>query len=72
MRTNKSADAVVADVGPFDKFGEASIFLAQQLGVASSPMSGGDATPLYSYTWWPGIAALIDGVQYLLQPIYEA
>lgn len=37
----KSCYAIVADIGPKNKFGEGSIYLAEQLAINSSPKSGG-------------------------------
>jgi hypothetical protein len=63
---------VVADEGPMNKAGEGSIHLAALAGVDSNPVIGGDSNPIYEWTFWPGQAALIDGVQYILTPLYEA
>jgi len=40
-RSNKKCFAIFADIGPSNKIGEGSIFLAQQLGINSSPKKGG-------------------------------
>ena len=41
LRNGKSCYAICADVGPKDKIGEGSIYLAAQLGIPSSPRTGG-------------------------------
>lgn len=40
-RIGKGFYAIFADVGPKDKIGEGSIYLANQLGIASNPRTGG-------------------------------
>jgi len=40
-RSNKKCFAIFADIGPSNRIGEGSIFLAQQLGINSSPKKGG-------------------------------
>jgi hypothetical protein len=40
-KNNKRCFAIFADVGPAKKIGEGSIFLAEQLGIISSPKKGG-------------------------------
>ena len=64
-------EAVVGDCGPPTKIGEASIECARRLGIPSSPINGGleqkdprDVT----YTIYPGVPAVVDGVVYKLQP----
>ena len=64
-------EAVVGDCGPPHKIGEASIECARRLGIPSSPVNGGldqkdprDVT----YTIYPGVPAVVDGVVYKLQP----
>jgi Fungal chitosanase of glycosyl hydrolase group 75 len=49
----KSAFAIVADIGPGRKVGEASIALAKALGIPSSPRSGGTDDGIY-YLVFPG------------------
>ncbi len=54
MQTGKSCGAVFADVGPAYKLGEASIRVAKELGVNSSPKNGGvDATLRIAYVVFP-------------------
>lgn len=60
-------DAVVFDVGPHNKLGEGSAELARRLGINPDPNRGGLDTPEVNYRWWPGQAAVVDGVFYELQ-----
>ena len=66
--TGNVIDAVVADFGPKSKLGEASIAAANLCGVRSSPKDGGTADLRFRYTFWPGVAAEINGVKYSLIP----
>ncbi|MFY8066205.1 MAG: glycoside hydrolase family 75 protein [Flavobacterium sp.] len=43
QKNNKRCYAIVADIGPNNKFGEGSIYLASQLGINSNPKKGGTA-----------------------------
>ena len=43
-KNNKSAYAIVADIGPGNAFGEASIYLAGLLGIKNNPKNGGAAS----------------------------
>ncbi len=43
LRNSKTSFAIFADVGPKDKIGEGSMKLAENLGIDSSPRSGGQA-----------------------------
>jgi Fungal chitosanase of glycosyl hydrolase group 75 len=54
-RTGASAYAVYADVGPANKIGEASIALADALGIPSSPKDGGAGHGIF-YLVFPGSA----------------
>lgn len=65
LRNGKTIDAVVADFGPRNKMGEASIATARELGVPHSPKNGGTDSPHFRYTFHPGIAA--DGFE--LMPV---
>lgn len=60
--------AVVGDIGPHLKLGEVSIASAQALGIPSSPTTGGEERHVVRYTIRPGVAAVVDGMQYELQP----
>ncbi|MFG6439758.1 N-acetylmuramoyl-L-alanine amidase [Roseateles sp. LKC17W] len=53
----KTIECVVADKGPANKIGELSIAAARQLGIPSSPRSGGVSGPNVHYELWPGIPA---------------
>lgn len=56
-RTGRSVVAVVGDIGPKSKIGEASIAAARVLGIAHSPRTGGTAEKFLLYRIWPGVAA---------------
>ncbi len=68
-KNGKSVVAVVADVGPASYLGEIS---AKAIGVpvgGSHPASsGGAASPTIHYQLFPGVAAVVNGVTYPLQP----
>lgn len=68
LRTNNKVDVVVYDTGPTTKNGEGSTRAAQLLGINSNPNNGGIDEPVILFECWPGIAALVDGIQYDLQP----
>lgn len=61
--------AGVLDFGPKAKLGEASMACAEFFGIPSSPKSGGTSEKRFIYTFFPGIAAVIKGVTYQLQPM---
>lgn len=66
--TGKMIDAVVGDIGPRRKLGELSVAAARALGMSGNPNTGGeDDFRQVVYLLWPGIAAVVDGVQYNLQ-----
>lgn len=65
---DRVCDAVVGDVGPTRKVGEASRAVAIKLGINPSPINGGVDDASIRYEWFPGIAANVDGRQYVLQP----
>lgn len=67
--TGVSADAVVYDIGPSRKLGEISIAAAEAIGIDPSPTHGGeDSYDAVTYELWPSVPAVVDGVQYDLQP----
>jgi hypothetical protein len=66
MVTRLICDAMVGDIGPRNKDGEVSIAAAKRLSVPSSPIIGGFSSPRFLYELWPGVPAVIDGVQYAL------
>ncbi len=63
---DKSVMAVMADVGPRSKCGELSIAAAKALGIPSSPRSGGEERNVVLYEAWPGVSAVVNGVEYPL------
>lgn len=68
LRNGKTCFAVFGDTGPRDKIGEGSIYLAGQLGIASSPRTGGVSDSvryeIYPQTrsGWPYTRAEIDSI----------
>ena len=64
----KISDAVVADIGPHKKLGEGSPALARNLGINDDPNHGGIDDHVVLYRLWPGVPAVIDGIEYNLQP----
>lgn len=69
LDTGANCDAVVGDLGPSSKIGEASCATASALGINPNPNHGGeDDKRMVLYECWPGQAAIVDGVQYPLQP----
>jgi hypothetical protein len=67
IETGKGTSAVVADVGPHKKIGEASMECARRCGVNASPTHGGIDERLITYTIWPGQPAQVDGITYNLK-----
>ena len=59
--------AVVGDIGPDDKTGEAAYCLAKKANVAITHNTG-DESLIYLYELWPGVAAMVNGKQYKLEP----
>ena len=53
----KRAFGVAGDLGPRNKSGELSIAMARELGLPSSPITGGSDEPDVLYEFWPGVAA---------------
>jgi hypothetical protein len=68
LRTGRSTVAVVGDIGPSRKIGEASVECARRLGLPSNPNHGGVDIFTIGYEITPGVGAEIDGVLYDLQP----
>jgi hypothetical protein len=62
----KHEPAVVFDVGPHNKLGELSACLAKRLGINDNPNTGGIDTQSVHYRFWPGVAAKIEGKQFVL------
>jgi len=59
--------AVVGDIGPSHKTGEAAYCLAKKANVAINHNTG-DPRRIYLYELWPGVAAVVHGKQYQLEP----
>ena len=68
-KTGKILEAAVLDFGPKGKLGEASIACAKFFGVPSSPKNGGTPEKRFIYRFFPGVAAVVNGVTYQLQPM---
>lgn len=73
-RSGEAVVAVVADAGPSEKLGEISLACAKAIGVptgesATHPANtGGVENPIIHYRLYPGVAAVVNGVTYPLQP----
>lgn len=63
----QTVDCVVFDVGPHFKLGEGSPAAARPLRINPDPNNGGVDTQEVLYRYWPGIPAVIDGIEYQLQ-----
>jgi hypothetical protein len=64
---DKQTEAVVGDIGPKHKLGEASCACALVLGINPSPVSGGVDKHEVRYMIFPGRPAVVDGKKYELQ-----
>ena len=64
-RNGNTVEAVCGDTGPSNKMGEASIAVAEALGIPSSPKNGGCDDQVFVYKFWPGTPA----PGYSLQPL---
>jgi hypothetical protein len=53
-QTGKKIWAVYADVGPQNELGEGSMYLAEMLGLSSSPKSGGTEKEIIAMIYFPG------------------
>jgi hypothetical protein len=67
LDTQKSSPAVVGEIGPNTKTGEAAICLAQHLNPDVSANDGDERT-IYFYELWPGTPAKVGSKIYKLQP----
>ena len=56
LRTGKTTDAVVGDIGPNDHLGEVSMATASALGIPNDPRTGG-SQGVFLYELWPGVPA---------------
>ena len=64
-----SVDAIVGDVGPETKLGEASCLLAKLIGLSGHPNTGGTLNyDAIMYQFWPGKQICLNGIIYELQP----
>jgi hypothetical protein len=68
LKNGLSTPAGVFEVGPDDKIGEASCEAAERVGLDRNPNHGGTDEKIILYAIWPGVAALVDGITYKLQP----
>ena len=67
ISTQQTFPAVVGEIGPDDKTGEAAICLAKKLNSSVSANSG-DSHKDYLYELWPGVPARVNGKKYKLEP----
>jgi Fungal chitosanase of glycosyl hydrolase group 75 len=67
LLTGKWFPAVVGDIGPSDKTGEAAYCVAKLLNDKIT-YNTGDTRSIYLFELWPGIAAVVNGFTYKLQP----
>lgn len=71
-KTGQTTEAVVADGGPADHLGEISVACARAIGVPTGithvANGGGAPSPQIHYRLFPGVAAVVNGVTYPLQP----
>lgn len=65
MKNGKVSEGIIADAGPTNKIGEVSIQMARELGVPSSPRSGGTNDPIIKYEIWPGVKSSVNPVPLL-------
>ncbi len=68
LKNGQHTAAVVGDIGPHKKLGEISCACASAIGLNPSPVSGGVDEHVIKYVLFPGIAAVVEGKQYKLQP----
>lgn len=71
-RTNASVEGVVADSGNNDHIGEISVACARAIGLRvghpHAANGGGTSRAVIRYQFFPGTAAIVNGVTYPLQP----
>lgn len=67
LKTGAWHAAVVGDIGPETKTGEAAYCLAHLIN-PNITHNTGDESPIYLYELWPGIPAVVDGKRYALEP----
>jgi Fungal chitosanase of glycosyl hydrolase group 75 len=68
----REAVAVLADLGPRAKIGEGSPALARKLAINPNSRYGGEDAKVVLYELYIGVPAVIDGVEYALQPLRGA
>jgi hypothetical protein len=68
LKNGLSTPAITGEIGPDDKLGEASCEAAGRVGLSASPINGGTDEKIILYAIWVGVAAIVDGVTYKLQP----
>jgi hypothetical protein len=66
-QSNVVSDAVVGDIGPKDKTGEAAYALAKTVNPKVTHNSG-DSRLVYFYELWPDVPAQVNGKTYKLEP----
>jgi len=66
--SGKHTAAVVGDIGPHRKLGEISCACASAIGLDPSPVHGGVDDHVIEYIIYPGLAAVVNGKVYKLQP----
>lgn len=67
LATGVSVTAVVHDLGPKNKDGEGTPYLAEALDLSPNANSGGSDESIFLFECWPGIPANVDGIIYDLQ-----
>ncbi len=67
-RNSMTTPAVVGDQGPSSKIGEASCECARRVGLDGNPNTGGCDENFILYQIFPGVAAIVDGIEYSLSP----
>lgn len=67
LETNVECPAVVGEIGPKNKTGEASYCLAKIINPSITHNSG-DKRRIYLYEFWPGIPAVVGEKTYKLEP----
>lgn len=66
IRTGKSVEVGVLDIGPRTKSGEFSIAAARELDIPSSPRHGGEEKAVLLYEFWPNEPFVFGGFTYAL------
>lgn len=66
--TMETVKCVVADIGPRSKVGEISPAAARKISVNPNSVTGGQERKIILYKLFPGLRALVNGIEYNLQP----